>query len=170
MLCFSPPGAMPQVRVRRQFALGSLPWSVRQRGVISGLTLGSHRSSGLGCSLSLDGLLDRRCGKSGHALELHVAMLKLPLIVLLEEHRAEQAGDAVLLGEDVDNAEKFRTAEAGRGWADLVSGGFLRVVFTNSSNCVSDFLTYSVSEPPGRARVVRYLTPVRLGRSMGGSN
>jgi hypothetical protein len=30
-------------------------------------------------------------------------MLKLPLIVLLEEHRADQAGDAVLVGEDADN-------------------------------------------------------------------
>lgn len=37
-------------------------------------------------------------GESGHALDLHGAVLELILVILLEEHSADPAGDAVLVG------------------------------------------------------------------------
>jgi hypothetical protein len=39
----------------------------------------------------------------GHALDLHVAVLELPFVVLLEEDGADEADDAVLVGEDADD-------------------------------------------------------------------
>ena len=36
-------------------------------------------------------------------LDLHVAVLALPLVVLFEEDRADQADDRVLVGEDADD-------------------------------------------------------------------
>src|SRR5271165_1817771 len=44
----------------------------------------------------------RRC-QFGHPLDLHVAALEQPLVVLLEQHGADQAGDAGLIGEDADD-------------------------------------------------------------------
>ena len=39
----------------------------------------------------------------GHGLELHVAVLQLPLVVLLQQHGADQADDRGLVGEDADD-------------------------------------------------------------------
>jgi hypothetical protein len=36
----------------------------------------------------------------GEALDLHVAVLKLPLVVLLEQDGTDEADDGVLVGED----------------------------------------------------------------------
>ncbi|MCA1837060.1 MAG: hypothetical protein LC721_12345, partial [Actinobacteria bacterium] len=34
--------------------------------------------------------------KFGHSLDLHVAALEQPLVILFEQHRADEAGDASL--------------------------------------------------------------------------
>src|SRR5438309_4560162 len=39
----------------------------------------------------------------GHHLNLHIAVLQLPLIVLLEQYRADQPNDGGLIGEDTDD-------------------------------------------------------------------
>ena len=53
---------------------------------------------------SLAGLgVDRRRCKFGHSLDLHVAALEQPLVVLLEQDGADQPGDAGLVGEDADD-------------------------------------------------------------------
>ena len=39
----------------------------------------------------------------GHAFDLHVAVLELPLVILFEEHGADETDDAVLVGEDADD-------------------------------------------------------------------
>ena len=39
----------------------------------------------------------------GEGLDLHVAVLALPLVILLEKHRADQADDRVLIWEDADD-------------------------------------------------------------------
>ena len=71
---------------------------VRQRGGISGVASGGHRSGRLRCDR--EGLvLDRRRDQLGHAFDLHVAVLELPLVVGLQQHRAHQPGDALLVGE-----------------------------------------------------------------------
>ena len=65
---------------------------VRQRGGISGVASGGHRSGRLRCDR--EGLvLDRRRDQLGHAFDLHVAVLELPLVVGLQQHRAHQPGD-----------------------------------------------------------------------------
>ena len=51
----------------------------------------------LGGSLSGSASVSGRC-KFGHGLELHVAVLELPLVVLLEQHGADQADDRASLG------------------------------------------------------------------------
>src|SRR3954451_24210329 len=44
----------------------------------------------------------RRC-EFGHALQLHVAAVGLPLVVLLQQHRPDQSRDRGLAGEDADH-------------------------------------------------------------------
>ena len=39
----------------------------------------------------------------GHTLDLHVAVLELPFVVLLEQDGANEADDAVFVGEDADD-------------------------------------------------------------------
>lgn len=39
----------------------------------------------------------------GHAFDMHVAVLELPLVILLEEDSPDEANDAVLIGEDADD-------------------------------------------------------------------
>src|SRR5436190_20805349 len=50
---------------------------------------------GIGCT----------CGRGqlGHDFDLHVAVLQLPLVILLEQHRADQPDDRGFIGEDADN-------------------------------------------------------------------
>jgi hypothetical protein len=48
-------------------------------------------------------VLDRRRDQLGHAFDLHVAVLELPLVVLLEENAAHQPVDRLLVGEDADD-------------------------------------------------------------------
>jgi hypothetical protein len=45
------------------------------------------------------------CGvaRGSHGFDLHVAALELPFIILLEEHGADEANDAVLVREDADD-------------------------------------------------------------------
>src|SRR5947199_3110089 len=38
-----------------------------------------------------------------HHLDLHIAVLQLPFVVLLEQHRADQPDDRGLVGEDADD-------------------------------------------------------------------
>ena len=45
-------------------------------------------------------LIDHGVVEFGHALDLHVAMLELSLVILLQQDGADEAGDAVLVGED----------------------------------------------------------------------
>ena len=47
--------------------------------------------------------LDERCRHLGDSLDLHVAVLGLPLVVLLHEDGADEADDGVLVGEDPDD-------------------------------------------------------------------
>ena len=42
-------------------------------------------------------------GQFGHCLDLHVALLQLPLVVLLQQHRADQPDDRRLIWEDADD-------------------------------------------------------------------
>src|SRR5215472_1607665 len=44
-----------------------------------------------------------RRGQLRHHFNLHVAVLQLPLVVLLEQHRADQADDRGFVGEDADD-------------------------------------------------------------------
>jgi hypothetical protein len=39
----------------------------------------------------------------GHRFNLQIAVLQLPLIVLLEQHRADQPNDCRLVGEEADD-------------------------------------------------------------------
>jgi NADPH-dependent glutamate synthase beta subunit-like oxidoreductase len=48
------------------------------------------------------GVDQRRC-KFDHSLDLHVAVLEQPLVVLFEQHGADQPSDAGLVGEDADD-------------------------------------------------------------------
>ena len=48
-------------------------------------------------------LVCERQGEFGHALDLHVAMLELPLVIGLHEGGADQSRDAVLIREDTDH-------------------------------------------------------------------
>ena len=48
------------------------------------------------------GVDQRRCN-IGHSLDLHVAMLEQPLVVLFKQHGTDQPGDAGLVGEDADD-------------------------------------------------------------------
>jgi len=41
--------------------------------------------------------------ESGHTLDLHIAALQRPLVVLFEQDGADQSGNAVLIGEDDDD-------------------------------------------------------------------
>ena len=45
-------------------------------------------------------LVDHRCCEFGHPFDLHVTMLELPFVIGLQQHRADQALDAVLIRED----------------------------------------------------------------------
>ena len=47
--------------------------------------------------------IDQRQCKFGHPFDLHVAALEQPLVILLEQHGADEAGDAGLVGEDADD-------------------------------------------------------------------
>ncbi len=39
----------------------------------------------------------------GHAFDLHVSVLELPLVVLLHQHSPDEADDAVFVREDSDD-------------------------------------------------------------------
>lgn len=43
------------------------------------------------------------CVEFGHAVDLHVAMLELSIVVLLEQDCADQAGDGGFVGKDADD-------------------------------------------------------------------
>src|SRR6202030_3725361 len=57
----------------------------------------------------------------GHDLNLHVAVLQLPFIVLLEQYRANQPNDGGLIGEDADDAIRWL------GVVLFAAGGALRI-------------------------------------------
>jgi hypothetical protein len=42
----------------------------------------------------------------GHRFDLHVTVLQLPLVVLLEQYRADQPDDRGLIGEDADDVRR----------------------------------------------------------------
>jgi hypothetical protein len=44
-----------------------------------------------------------RSGQLGHRFDLHVAVLQLPFVVLLEQHRTDQPDSRGLIGEDADD-------------------------------------------------------------------
>ena len=46
--------------------------------------------------------IDGRQSNICHCLDLHVAVLQLPLVVLFEQHRADQAYNGSLVEEDAD--------------------------------------------------------------------
>ena len=48
-------------------------------------------------------LLDHGLIELGHAFDLHISVLELPLVILLEQYGADEANDAVLVGEDADD-------------------------------------------------------------------
>ena len=48
-------------------------------------------------------LLDLLSAEEGHGLNQHVTTLQLPVVVVLEQHGANELGDAVLVGEDADD-------------------------------------------------------------------
>ena len=47
--------------------------------------------------------LARAGNELNHRLDLHVAVLQLPFVVLFEQHRADQSDDRCLVGEYADN-------------------------------------------------------------------
>src|SRR4051812_34390354 len=55
-------------------------------------------------------LLGERRGEFGHALDLHVTLLQLPLVIGLHQHGADQARDALLVREDARHAGSAVTA------------------------------------------------------------
>ena len=107
------PGEQPAIGMHHALLPADLPplaqqgkkvsGHVRQRGVISGVAPGRIDQAALGVICSCVSLLDLGCGERRHAFELHVAVLELVFVVLLEEDGADQAGDAVLVGEDADD-------------------------------------------------------------------
>jgi hypothetical protein len=56
-----------------------------------------------------------------HRLNLHVAVLQLPFVVLLEQHRADQPDDRGLIGEDADDVTRRLTPLLSRS-GGLVTG------------------------------------------------
>jgi len=92
-LGLNPSGTVPVLEVRG---------SVRQRGGNSGVNGGGHWSGGRGGDLAWHGVDRWRC-KFGHRLGLHVAVLGLPFVVGLQQHRADQSDDRSFIGEDADN-------------------------------------------------------------------
>jgi hypothetical protein len=62
------------------------------------------RLRGLGCAWDLPGIGGAsRCGQLGHDFDLHVAVLQLPFVVLLEQHRADQPDNRGFIGENANN-------------------------------------------------------------------
>jgi hypothetical protein len=57
----------------------------------------------LGRARDLPGIGGGGCSQFGHDLNLHVAVLQLPFIVLLEQYRANQPNDRGSIGEDADD-------------------------------------------------------------------
>ena len=57
----------------------------------------------LGCARDLPGIGGGGHSQFGHHLNLHIAVLQLPFIVLLEQYRANQPNDGGLIGEDTDD-------------------------------------------------------------------
>src|SRR5215469_3753078 len=75
---------------------------VRQDGGKTGWRRGGHWSGGHGWDLCWIGVQRRRY-KFGHALDLHVATLEQPLVILFEQDGADQSDNAGLIGEDADD-------------------------------------------------------------------
>ena len=67
-----------------------------------GWSRGGHWSGRQGWKFARLGIEQRRC-KFGHSLDLHVAALEQPLVVLFEQHGTDQPGDAGLVGKDADD-------------------------------------------------------------------
>src|SRR5262249_33580340 len=64
----------------------------------------SYEKSRLGRAWDLPGIgAASRCGQLGHDFDLHVAVLQLPFVVLLEQHRADQPDDRGFIGENANN-------------------------------------------------------------------
>jgi hypothetical protein len=62
------------------------------------------RLRGLGRAWDLPGIGGAsRCGQLGHGFDLHVAVLQLPFVVLLEQHRPDQPDDRGFIGENANN-------------------------------------------------------------------
>src|ERR1700720_915169 len=59
--------------------------------------------NGLSRARDLPGISGGGCRQFGHDLNLHVAVLQLPFIVLLEQYRANQPNDGGFIGEDADD-------------------------------------------------------------------
>ena len=57
----------------------------------------------LGRARDLPGIGGGGRSQFGHDLNLHIAVLQLPFIVLLEQYRANQPNDGGLIGEDADD-------------------------------------------------------------------
>src|SRR6266850_8450049 len=59
--------------------------------------------NGLGGARDLPGIGGGGRSQFGHDLNLHIAVLQLPFIVLLEQYRANQPNDGGFIGEDADD-------------------------------------------------------------------
>src|SRR5881227_1497867 len=59
--------------------------------------------NGLSRARDLPGIDGGGRSQFGHDLNLHIAVLQLPFIVLLEQYRADQPDDRGLIGEDTDD-------------------------------------------------------------------
>jgi hypothetical protein len=69
------------------------------------------RLRGLGCAWDLPGIGGAsRCGQLGHDFDLHVAVLQLPFVVLLEQHRADQPDNRGFIGENANNVARRLTS------------------------------------------------------------
>ena len=78
--------------------MGHLP----QGGGNWGGVRGGHWSGSDEWKFGRIGVDQWRC-KFSHSLDLHVAALEQPLVVLLEQDSADQPGDAGFVGEDADD-------------------------------------------------------------------
>ena len=88
------------------------------------------RLRGLGCAWDLPGIGGAsRCGQLGHDFDLHVAVLQLPFVVLLEQHRADQPDDRGFIGEATRNPRPCRgITTLTNGYKKFKKGGCFQTV------------------------------------------
>src|SRR5262245_55786016 len=98
------PLSSPAPSAHRCAAAGLDSGAPAERFGIHAFDAAMDRLRGLGRAWDLPGIGGAsRCGQLGHDFNLHVAVLQLPFVVLLEQHRADQPDDRGFIGENANN-------------------------------------------------------------------